>query len=145
MKTQSISKEQAQRDWIVVDGSGASVGRLASRVAAVLRGKTKPTFTPNADTGDFVVVVNADKIELSGKKWDQKHYHRHSGYIGGMTSISARELHAKDPTAIVRHAVKGMIPRGPLGRRIYRKLKVYAGPDHPHEAQQPRPVALSEL
>ena len=145
MKTQSISKEKARRDWIVVDGAGLRVGRLASRVAAALRGKTKPTFTPHADTGDFVIVLNAGSIELSGKKWEQKMYRRHSGYIGGLSEISARELHKKDPTAIVRIAVKGMLPRGPLGRKLYKKLKVYAGAEHPHQAQNPRNVDVKEL
>ncbi len=143
MKTLSISTENAQRDWVVVDATGIPVGRLASRVAAVLRGKTKPSFTPHADTGDFVIVVNAEKTVLTGKKWDDKVYYSHSGYFGGLKEARASELHAKDPTAIVRRAIEGMIPRGPLGRRIAGKLKLYAGPDHPHQAQQPRTLDIA--
>lgn len=142
MKTLSISTEDADRRWVVIDAAGAPLGRLSARVAAMLRGKHKPTFTPHADTGDFVVVINAAGIELSGRKWKDKMVRHHTGYFGGLKEISAERLHEKDPTALVSNAVKGMLPRGPLGRKIYRKLKVYAGSDHPHTAQQPELVEL---
>ena len=135
MKTLSINS-----DWVVIDAAGLPVGRLATRVAAILRGKTKPTFTPHADTGDFVIVINSAKVVLTGKKWANKVYYSHTGFFGGIKEITAEKLHAKDPTAVVSRAVKGMLPRGPLGRKLYRKLNVYAGAEHPHQAQQPRPV-----
>jgi len=145
MKTQSINTANANREWVVVDAAGQPVGRLASRIAAILRGKHKPTFTPNADTGDFVVVINSDKVSLSGKKWQDKMYRSHSGYFGGLKEISAELLHEKDPTAIISIAVQGMIPRGPLGRKIFTKLKVYAGTEHPHGAQNPRNIDTSKI
>ena len=145
MKTPSINTANANREWVLVDATGQSVGRLASRVASILRGKTKPTFSPNADTGDFVVVVNAEKVMLTGKKWDNKKYQSHSGYFGGLKEISAAALHEKDPTALISVAVKGMLPRGPLGRKLYTKLNVYAGADHPHAAQNPRQIDLSKV
>lgn len=144
MKTTSISTEQATREWLLVDATDIPVGRLASRIAAILRGKNKPSFTPHADTGDYVIVINAAKVALTGKKWDQKIYHHHTGYMGGLKSISAKNLHVKDSTAVVTKAVKGMIPRGPLGRQIFRKLKVYSGAEHPHVAQNPRTVQLTK-
>lgn len=142
MKTVSIKPEDANREWWVVDLDSKVLGRAAARVATVLRGKHKPTFTPHTDTGDFVVIVNADKVRLTGRKLDQKMYYRHSGYMGGLKSISAGKLLQKRPEEVFRHAVKGMLPRGPLGRKMLRKLKVYAGAEHPHEAQQPKPLAL---
>ncbi len=144
MKTVSIKPEEAraQRRWWVIDMDGKVLGRTASRVAGVLRGKHRPTYTPHVDTGDFVIVVNAEKLVLTGRKLAQKMYYRHSGYMGGLKSISAEKLLAKKPEDLILHAVKGMLPRGPLGRQMLRKLKVYAGPDHPHQAQQPEPLAF---
>ena len=145
MKTLSIGTEQAERNWVVVDATGMPVGRLATRVAAILRGKNKPTYTPHADTGDFVIVLNSANVALTGKKWSDKVYYHHTGYMGGIKSITAEKLHVKDPTAIVSKAVKGMLPRGPLGRQMFRKLKVYAGTDHPHAAQKPTELDLKSL
>jgi large subunit ribosomal protein L13 len=135
--TYSAKDGDVQGKWYVVDASGAVLGRLASAVAARLRGKHNPLFTPHVDTGDFVVVINADQIKLTGKKWVQKLYHRHTGYIGGLKTASARELLEKRPEELVRRAVKGMLPKNKLGSRLYTKLKVYAGGDHPHQAQRP--------
>jgi large subunit ribosomal protein L13 len=140
--TYSAKNADFQGKWYVVDASGAVLGRLASTVAARLRGKHNPLFTPHVDTGDFVIVVNADKIRLTGKKWVQKLYHRHSGYIGGLKTASAKELLEKRPEELIRRAVKGMLPKNKLGSRLYTKLKVYAGGDHPHQAQQPQPFQI---
>jgi large subunit ribosomal protein L13 len=140
--TYSAKDADVQGKWYVVDASGAVLGRLASTVAARLRGKNNPLFTPHVDTGDFVIVVNADKIRLTGKKWVQKLYHRHSGYIGGLKTASAKELMEKRPEELIRRAVKGMLPKNKLGNRLYTKLKVYAGGDHPHQAQQPQPFQI---
>jgi large subunit ribosomal protein L13 len=140
--TYSAKDADVQGKWYVVDASGAVLGRLASTVAARLRGKHNPLFTPHVDTGDFVIVVNADKIRLTGKKWVQKLYHRHSGYIGGLKTASAKELMEKRPEELIRRAVKGMLPKNKLGNRLYTKLKVYAGGDHPHQAQQPQPFQI---
>lgn len=137
MKTYSVKKDEIKRDWFVVDAEDQILGRLATQVAARLRGKHKPTFTPHLDVGDFVVVVNADKIKLTGRKWDQKMYHHHSGYIGGMTSVNARTMMEKKPEELVLQAVRRMLPKTRLGRAQLKKLKVYAGPDHPHQAQLP--------
>ncbi len=142
MKTYSAKKGDFERNWVVVDAEGQVLGRLASRIALILRGKDKPIFTPHVDTGDFVVVVNADKVILSGNKLDEKVYYWHSGYPGGIKGIKAKDLLEKKPEELVRKAVKGMLPKNKLGRKIFNKLKVYAGPDHPHEAQQPRKVAF---
>ena len=125
------------RKWYVVDAEGMTLGRLASEVAKVLRGKNKPTFTPHVDTGDYVIVVNAEKIAVTGKKMDQKIYYSHSDYVGGLKSASLKEMLEKHPERVVEHAVKGMLPKGPLGRQMYTKLFVYAGPDHKHAAQKP--------
>ena len=122
---------------------GKTLGRAAARIASVLRGKTKPTFTTHADAGDFVVVINAEKVRLTGKKWTDKLYRDHSLFPGGLAEYSAKELVARHPTELVKRAVWGMLPKGPLGRRIYKKLKVYAGADHQHAAQQPKPLDLS--
>ncbi len=135
--TYSAKSSDNEGQWWVVDAQDAVLGRLASQVAARLRGKHKPLFTPHVDTGDWVIVVNADKIKLSGRKWDQKTYYRHSGYIGGLKAITAKKLLEKRPEDIVRSAVKGMLPKNRLGRQLFKKLKVYTGADHPHEAQQP--------
>ncbi|MGH7205277.1 MAG: 50S ribosomal protein L13 [Nitrospiraceae bacterium] len=130
------------RKWHLVDANGKTLGRLASRVAILLRGKHKPTFTPHIDTGDHVVIINADKIRLTGDKLKTKTYIHHTGYPGGLKSVTAEHLHAKNPTGLVTRAIKGMLPKNPLGKRMARKLKVYAGTAHPHEAQRPEPLAL---
>jgi large subunit ribosomal protein L13 len=142
MKTLSAKTVPEGRNWYLVDATDRTLGRLASQVASRLRGKHTPNFTPHSDNGDFVIVVNADRVKLSGKKWEQKTYYRHSGYIGGIKSITARKLKEKKPEELVRHAVRGMLPKNRLGRRLYKKLKVYAGSEHPHEAQQPQPLDL---
>jgi len=128
--------------WLIVDADGMVLGRLASVVAARLRGKHNPLFTPHADTGDGVVVINAEKIVLTGRKMEQKKYYRHSGYIGGLTEITADKLMEKRPEDLVRFAVKGMLPKNRLGRKLFKKLKVYAGNDHPHMAQEPEPLEI---
>jgi large subunit ribosomal protein L13 len=140
--TYSARDADVQGKWYVVDASGAILGRLASAVAARLRGKHNPLFTPHVDTGDFVIVINADKIRLTGKKWVQKLYQRHSGYIGGLKTASAKELMEKRPEELIRRAVKGMLPKNKLGSRLYTKLKVYKGGEHPHQAQQPEPLKV---
>jgi len=137
MKTFVAKEQDMNRKWYVVDGRDKVLGRLASQIAMRLRGKHKPIFTPHADTGDFVVVINSDKLTVTGKKWSQKNYYRHSGYPGGLKQITAEKLLEKKPEAILRFAVKGMLPKNSLGRRQLKKLKIYAGPDHPHDAQQP--------
>ena len=128
---------KVERKWYVVDATGYTLGRLASEVAKVLRGKNKPIFTPHIDTGDYVIVVNADKIKVTGKKLDQKIYYHHSDYVGGMKETTLREMMNKKPEKVIELAVKGMLPKGPLGRQMYTKLHVYAGPEHNHEAQKP--------
>ncbi len=140
--TYSAKKSDNQGRWCLVDANGAVLGRLASTVAARLQGKHNPMFTPHVDTGDWIVVINADKIELTGKKLDQKQYHRHSGYIGGLKSTSARDLQEKKPEDLIRFAVKGMLPKNRLGKKQFKKLKVYAGDQHPHEAQNPEVITL---
>ncbi len=142
MKTFMASPSTIERKWYVVDASAYTLGRLASEVAAVLRGKNKPTFTPHIDTGDFVIVVNAEKVKLTGKKLDQKIYYHHSDYVGGMKETTLREMMAKKPEKVIEMAVKGMLPKGPLGREMYRKLHVYAGPDHKHQAQKPEALTF---
>ena len=129
--------DKIDRQWYVVDAKGVTLGRLASEVASVLRGKNKPVFTPHVDCGDYVVVVNADKVKVTGKKLDQKIYYNHSEYVGGMRETTLRELLAKKPERVVELAIKGMLPKGPLGRDMYRKLHVYAGETHGHQAQKP--------
>jgi large subunit ribosomal protein L13 len=135
--TYSAKQSDNPGKWYLVDAEGAILGRLASSIAARLRGKNNPLFTPHVDTGDWIVVINADKIVLTGKKWEQKNYYRHSGYTGGLTTTSAKELLEKRPTDLVRFAVKGMLPKNRLGKKLFKKLKVYAGDQHPHQAQQP--------
>jgi len=135
--TYSAKSSDNEGKWFVVDARGAILGRLATSVAARLQGKHNPLYTPHVDTGDWIVVINADKVMLSGKKLDQKNYYRHSGYIGGLKSMTARELQDKRPQDLVRFAVKGMLPKNKLGRKQFKKLKVYAGDQHPHEAQNP--------
>ena len=140
--TYSAKDSDNQNKWRVVNAEGAILGRLASQVAAALRGKNNPLYTPHADLGDSVVVINADKIVLTGRKMDQKNYYRHSGYIGGLKTITARKLIEKRPEDVIRFAVKGMLPKNSLGRRLYKKLKVYAGDQHPHEAQRPETMSI---
>ncbi|MFO7941719.1 MAG: 50S ribosomal protein L13 [Bacillota bacterium] len=143
MKDTYMAKEaEVSRDWWVVDASDVPLGRLSTFVARILRGKHKPTFTPHVDTGDFVIVVNADKVVLTGRKAEQKFYHRHSNYPGGLKSTAYGELLRKKPAFVVEKAVKGMLPKNKLGRRMAKKLKAYAGPDHPHEAQSPKPLEV---
>ncbi|MBW1708586.1 MAG: 50S ribosomal protein L13 [Deltaproteobacteria bacterium] len=138
-----VAKElETKKKWFVVDAEGKVLGRLATEVARRLRGKHKPIYTPHTDTGDFIVVVNADKIRLTGDKLDKKIYYHFSGHIGGIKQISARRLLEKKPEEVLRHAVKGMLPKNSLGRRQFKKLKVYAGPDHPHQAQQPEALEI---
>lgn len=140
--TYSAKKSDIQEKWFVVDADGAVLGRLASVVASRLRGKHNPLFTPHVDTGDWVIVVNADKIVLTGRKLDEKNYYRHSGYIGGLKTISAKELLEKRPEDLIRFAVKGMLPKNKLGRKLFKKLKVYAGDEHPHQAQRPEALQV---
>ena len=137
MNTFMANPDKIERKWYVVDADGCTLGRLASEVASVLRGKNKPQYTPNVDTGDYVIVINAEKINVTGKKLDQKIYYRHSEYVGGMKEITLREMLAKKPEKVIELAVKGMLPKGPLGRQMYSKLHVYAGAEHPHAAQKP--------
>ena len=139
MKTYSAKPGEIQRDWYVVDAEGQTLGRLATQIADRLRGKGKPQFTPHVDTGDFVVVVNAEKIAVTGKKLEDKKYYRHSGYPGGLRERTLSEQLARRPTEVLRAAVKGMLPRNRLGRQQLTKLKIYAGPEHPHGAQEPKP------
>lgn len=141
--TKMAKTEDNPGKWFVVDADSMTLGRLATAVASRIRGKHNPMFTPHADTGDWVIVVNADKIRLTGRKWDQKCYYRHSGYIGGLKTITARKLMEKRPEDLVRNAVRGMLPKNRLGRQLNKKLKVYAGPDHPHEAQKPESLEIS--
>ena len=137
MKSFMASPATIERKWYVVDATGYTLGRLASEVAKVLRGKNKPIYTPHIDTGDYVIIVNADKVKVTGKKLDQKIYYRHSDYVGGMKEATLREMMDKKPKKVIELAVKGMLPKGPLGRTMYKKLFVYAGAEHGHEAQKP--------
>ena len=139
MKTFNAKPGEIARDWYVVDAEGKTLGRLATQIADTLRGKRKPQYTPHVDTGDFVVVVNAEKIQVTGNKLDQKQYYRHSGYPGGLKSRTLREQLDRRPTEVLRKAVKGMLPKNRLARQQLTKLKIYAGPEHPHEAQEPKP------
>ena len=137
MKTFMASPEKIERKWYVVDAEGQTLGRLASEVAKVLRGKNKPEYTPHVDTGDYVIVINADKIKVTGKKLDQKMYYHHSDYVGGLKEATLREMMQKKPEKVIELAVKGMLPKGPLGRSMIKKLHVYAGPEHAQQAQKP--------
>lgn len=137
MKSFIAKPQEVERKWYVLDAEGKTLGRLASEAASILRGKRKPIFTPHVDTGDYVIVINAEKVEVTGKKRQEKIYKRHTGYPGGLRETTFEKLQAKNPEEIIRHAVKGMLPKGPLGRQMYKKLKVYAGPEHKHEAQKP--------
>ena len=142
MKTYVTKPADIERSWYVVDAEGQTLGRLASQIAAVLRGKHKPIYSPSVDAGDFVVVINADKIKVTGRRMDQKMYYRHSGYPGGLREATLKEQLDRHPTRPVELAIKGMLPKNKLGRQMIKKLKVYAGPEHPHQAQQPVPMEL---
>lgn len=142
MNTYMANPAKIEKKWYVVDATGYTLGRLASEVAKILRGKNKPEFTPHVDTGDFVIIVNAANVKVTGKKLDQKVYYHHSDYVGGMKETTLKEMMAKHPERVIEHAVKGMLPKGPLGREMYTKLFVYAGPDHKHAAQKPEALTF---
>ena len=144
-KTKSANKNTVEKQWLLVDAEGQTLGRLASKVAKILRGKYKPNFTPHVDCGDNVVIVNAEKIQLSGNKWEDKTYTRYTGYPGGQRSTTARELLEKNPASIIEKAVKGMLPKNKLGAELFRNLRVYAGTDHDQEAQKPKAINLNDL
>ncbi|MCL4539695.1 MAG: 50S ribosomal protein L13 [Bacteroidetes bacterium] len=140
--TKSFAKEDVDRKWLVVDADGKTLGRLATKIASLLRGKTNPQFTPHSDTGDFVIVVNAEKVKVTGSKMDTKVYFHYTGYPGGATYTKYRDLLEEKPEAVIEHAVKGMLPKNRLGARLFTKLKVYAGSDHPHKAQKPTAIEI---
>lgn len=142
VKTYVTKPDEVKREWFVVDASGKTLGRLATEVARILRGKHKPIYSPMIDVGDYVIVVNAEKVRVTGRKLTQKFYYRHSGYPGGFKQVSLRDMLARHPTRVIEYAVWGMLPKNALGRRMFKKLKVYAGPDHPHQAQNPKPLEL---
>ena len=142
MKTYNAKPHEVEQNWLIVDAEGQTLGRMASRIATRLRGKHKAEYTPHVDTGDYVVVINAEKVKVTGNKATDKIYHSHSGYPGGLKSISVEKLQERSPEKVIKLAVKGMLPRTPLGRAMFKKLKVYAGTDHPHGAQQPKTVTL---
>jgi large subunit ribosomal protein L13 len=142
MKTYIATPSSIKRDWFVIDASGRTLGRLATEIARRLRGKHKPEFTPNIDTGDYIVVVNAEKVRVTGRKYTDKIYHRHSGYPGGVKSTTFEKMQQQQPARIIEKAVKGMLPKGPMGRQLFRKLKVYAGATHRHESQQPQSLEV---
>ena len=142
MKTYMANPDKIERKWYVVDAEGCTLGRLSSEIAKVLRGKNKPEYTPHVDTGDYVIVVNADKVKVTGKKLQQKVYYNHSDYVGGMKETTLKEMLAKHPERVIEHAVKGMLPKGPLGRQMIKKLHVYAGAEHNHAAQQPKALEI---
>ncbi len=142
MRTFTAKAAEIERKWYVVDAEGQTLGRLAARIAPILKGKHKPIYTPHLDCGDFVIVINADKVRVTGRKLDQKFYYRHSGYPGGISSISLRDQLARHPERVIQAAIRGMLPKNKLGRRMIKKLKVYAGAAHPHQAQQPKPLGL---
>ena len=142
MKCFQAKPREIERKWHLVDADGKTLGRLAARVALILRGKHKPIFTPNVDTGDHVVIINASRIMLTGNKFKEKTYHHHTGYPGGLKSRTAERLYAKRPTEILSKAIRGMLPKCPLGKQMGRKLRVYSGPEHPHQAQRPEPIIL---
>ncbi|HIY18995.1 MAG TPA: 50S ribosomal protein L13 [Candidatus Blautia avistercoris] len=142
MQTYMANPDKIERKWYVVDAADCTLGRMASGIAGVLRGKNKPQFTPHVDTGDYVIVVNADKVKVTGKKLEQKIYYRHSGYVGGMKETTLKEMLDKKPEKVIELAVKGMLPKGPLGRSMLKKLFVYAGPEHKHEAQKPETLTF---
>jgi large subunit ribosomal protein L13 len=141
-RTYVTKPEDIQRNWYVVDASGQTLGRLASEIARIVRGKHKPIYSPSVDVGDFVIVINAEKVHVTGRKMDQKVYYRHSGYPGGLKEVSLRRMLEEHPTRVIEHAVRGMLPKTKLGQKMIKKLKVYAGSEHPHQAQQPEPLDL---
>ncbi|RLA98090.1 MAG: 50S ribosomal protein L13 [Deltaproteobacteria bacterium] len=143
MKTYFATKDDAERKWVLIDAKDKVVGRLAAEIASILRGKNKPQYTPHADVGDFVVVINADKVRLTGNKWEKKRYYHHSGYMGGLKVTVAKDMADKKPEEILKHAVKGMLPKNSLGKAMFKKLKVYAGDNHPHDAQ--KPIKIEEI
>lgn len=142
MKTYVTKPGEVEREWFVVDAEGKTLGRLATEIARILCGKHKPSYSPAVDVGDYVIVVNAEKVRVTGRKLEQKVYYRHSGYPGGLKEVRLRDQLKKHPTRVIEQAVRGMLPKNALGRQMFRKLKVYAGPDHPHQAQQPKPLEL---
>lgn len=142
MKTYATKASDINREWFVVDAAGQNLGRLATKIATILRGKHKPIFTPGLDVGDFVIVINADKVEVTGRKLEQKKYYRHSLYPGGLTETSLQKMLQTHPTRVIEFAVRGMLPKNRLGRAVIKKLKIYAGGTHPHEAQQPQPLEV---
>ena len=144
MKTYSARPDQVKRNWFVVDAAGQTLGRISTEIAHRLRGKHKPEYTPHVDTGDFIVVVNADKVTVTGNKEEGKLYHHHTGYPGGLKTTNFKKLQEKHPIRIIEKSVKGMLPKNPLGRAMFRKLKVYAGAEHPHAAQQPKELLLNK-
>jgi large subunit ribosomal protein L13 len=144
MQTKSFARDEVKRVWWIVDAAGKNLGRLASEVASVIRGKRKPTYTPNADTGDFVIVVNAEKIEMTGNKWQEKKYYNHSRHFGGLKIANAEELRAKSPEDLIQNAVQGMLPKRKLGRVQLGHLNVYKGPDHPHKSQNPQALEIKD-
>jgi large subunit ribosomal protein L13 len=143
MKTFSAKPEEVRRDWYVVDATNKTLGRLSTEIAKRLRGKHKPEYTPHVDTGDYIVVINADKIRVTGNKMKDKMYHHHTGYIGNLKTMSLQKLMSQSPERVLQYAVKGMLPRNRLGRKMFSKLRVFAGPDHKHEAQQPIPLEIN--
>lgn len=144
-KTVSANKETASKEWVVIDAENEVLGRLASKAALLLRGKLKPNYTPHVDCGDNVIVINAEKVRMTGKKWTDKEYVRHSGYPGGQKILNAKQMMGKNPVSIVEHAIKGMLPKNRLGSQMFRNLFVYAGPEHKHQAQKPKEVNLNEI
>lgn len=142
MKTYVTKPDEVKREWYVVDATGKTLGRLATGIARILRGKHKPNYSPMIDVGDYVIVINAEKVRVTGRKLTEKFYYRHSGYPGGFKQISLRDMLAHHPTRVIEYAVRGMLPKNALGRRMFKKLKVYAGPEHPHQAQNPKPLEL---
>ncbi len=144
-KTKSVNKESADREWVIIDATDMIVGRLASATAMILRGKHKPTFTPHSECGDFVIIVNAEKVRFTGNKWEEKEYMRHTGFPGGQRTLLAKELLKKKPEAILEKAIRGMLPKNRLGRQLFRNLNVYVGSEHPHEAQKPSVMNINTI
>lgn len=142
MKTFTAKPESVKREWLIIDAEGLTLGRLATEVASRLRGKHKPEYTPHVDTGDYIIVINADKVHVTGKKAQDKMYYRHSGYIGGLKEVNFQDLQARKPGRAIELAVNGMLPKGPLGRAMFKKMKIYAGAEHPHASQQPKALSI---
>ena len=142
MKTYAVKANEVEREWFVVDAEGKTLGRLATQIATILKGKHKPIYSPHLDVGDYVIVINAEKVRVTGRKLEQKFYYRHSGYPAGLKSVSLKDQLSRHPTRVLEAAVRGMLPKNRLGRRMIKKLKIYAGPEHPHQAQQPKKLVL---